>query len=500
MTSSTTLPSNTALSVLALDGCAPPDRELLGGKAYSINKMRSLDLPVPPAFALTTTVCRRFHDEGGRLADDVWTAVLKHLHEMESITGRGFGTGPFPLLVSVRSGAAQSMPGMMDTVLNLGLTEQLAHQLGEVTGDVEWAEDTWQRFCSGYGEIVLGDSTLAPPDDPYDQLREAIGAVFRSWTNPRVRAYRARHGLGEGGGTAVTVQAMVFGNRDEHSGTGVVFSRDPGTGDSTLFGEWLARAQGEDVVSGERTPEDITQFGAHDPELHAQLVRIASVLEREHCDLVDIEFTVESGTLYMLQCRSGKRSARAAVRVAVDLAREGIITPADACSRITADQARILDEEVDVTDDAQELARGVGAGPGAASGVVFTDTEEASVAAAAGTPVVLVRPSTSPADVPAMFDSVAVVTEVGGTTSHAALVCREIGLPCVVGCGPGVTTQLAGSTVTVDGTKGVVYSGDARGAKRSTDPYLDELLSYLPAELSDDHPLSRLRRKWSSHG
>lgn len=495
MTSGTTLPARTALSVLTLDGTAPADRELLGGKAYSINKMRSLDLPVPPAFALTTAVCRRFHDEGGTLPDDVWAAVLDHLRELETTTGKRFGIGPFPLLVSVRSGAAQSMPGMMDTVLNLGLTEELARELGDATGDVAWAQDTWQRFCVGYGEIVLGDATLAPPSDPYDQLREAIGAVFRSWTNDRVRAYRDRHGLGEGGGTAVTVQAMVFGNRDTHSGTGVVFSRDPGTGESTLFGEWLAMAQGEDVVSGERTPENITQFGAHDPELHRELARIATVLEREHRDLVDIEFTVESGTLYMLQCRSGKRSARAAVRVAVELVREGLLTPDEACARISADQARLLADEVGVTHDADELARGVGAGPGAASGVVFTDTDEASAAAAQGTPVVLVRPSTSPADVPAMFDSVAVVTEVGGTTSHAALVCREIGLPCVVGCGPGVTTALAGSTVTVDGTNGVVYAGDARGDQNATDPHLDELLSFLPETVPDDHPLSVLHQR-----
>ena len=478
--------------VLALDGSAPADRELLGGKAFSVNRMQALGLPVPPAFALATPLCGTYHDAGGHLPDDVWRDTLAALEQLERETGKRFGQGPFPLLVSVRSGAAQSMPGMMDTVLNLGLTEALVTDLGAATGDPAWAHDTWQRFCTGYGEIVLGDKAAQPPADPYDQLREAIGAVFGSWTNDRVAAYRRRHGLGAGGGTAVTVQAMVFGNRDEHSGTGVVFSRDPATGERKLFGEWLSRAQGEDVVSGERTPETITQFAAHDPELYRQLAEIAEILEQEHRDLVDIEFTVESGRLYMLQCRSGKRSARAAVRIAVDLVRDGLLDQVTAIARISADQARQLAEEGSVTGSAEQLATGVGAGPGAASGVVFTDTDAASVAAAQGTPVVLVRPSTSPADVPAMFDSVAVVTEVGGTTSHAALVCREIGLPCVVGCGDGVTGALEGRTVTVDGTNGVVYAGEAIGESATVDPYLAELLSFLPADHPADHPLAEL--------
>ncbi|MFT4042585.1 MAG: pyruvate, phosphate dikinase [Gordonia sp. (in: high G+C Gram-positive bacteria)] len=499
MTTALTSSTDTRLPVVTLDGTAPADKNLLGGKAYSVNKMRALGLPVPPAFALTTDVCRRYHDVGQRLDDDVWEAVLEHLRALESATGRRFGAGPFPLLVSVRSGAAQSMPGMMDTVLNLGLTESLSAQLADATGDPAWAWDTWQRFRAGYAEIVLGDATRTPPDDPYEQLREAIGAVFRSWTNDRVRAYRARHGLGTGGGTAVTVQAMVFGNRDDNSGTGVVFSRDPGTGDTNLFGEWLARAQGEDVVSGERTPENISEFGTRHTALHAELIRIADILEREHRDLVDIEFTVESGTLYILQCRSGKRSPRAAVRIAVDLVREGLLRPEEAVTRISAEQARLLTDEASVSGEATVLARGVGAGPGAASGVVFTDTDAAAQAAAAGTPVVLVRRSTSPADVPAMFESVAVVTEVGGTTSHAALVCREIGLPCVVGCGTGITDTLAGATVTVDGTTGIVYSGDALDQVDKADPYLRELLGYLPDDLPAEHPLHELHTRQSAH-
>lgn len=482
----------TTPTVVALDGTAPADRELLGGKAYSVNRMRSLGLPVPPAFAITTGVCGAFHAAGGTLPDEIWAQVLTALAELEAQTGKRFGQGPFPLLVSVRSGAAQSMPGMMDTVLNLGLTEDLVDELGTATGDPAWAADTWQRFRAGYGEIVLGDRTAAPPADPYDQLREAIGAVFRSWTNDRVRAYRTRHGLGEGGGTAVTVQAMVFGNRDAHSGTGVVFSRDPATGAAHLFGEWLAQAQGEDVVSGERTPETIDEFATHDATLFAQLHDVATTLEREHRDLVDIEFTVESGTLYMLQCRSGKRSARAAVHIAVDLVNEAVIDKDEALARVSDDQIRTLLEDSTVTAGAQALATGVAAGPGSATGTVYTDTDAACAAAAAGESVVLVRPSTSPVDVPAMFESVAVVTEVGGTTSHAALVCREIGVPCVVGCGTGISDALAGQTVTVDGTTGTIYAGDAARADSDVDPKLVELASYLPASASAEHPLAAL--------
>ena len=476
-------------AVVALDGTVPADRELLGGKAFSVNGMRSLGMPVPPAFAITTPVCRRFHEAGGVLPDDVWEQVLYALADLESQTVKTFGSGPNPLLVSVRSGAAQSMPGMMDTVLNLGLTPAIVDELAASTGDRAWADDTWARFCSGYRDIVLGDPAGTVPDDPHAQLREAIAAVFRSWTNERVTAYRRRHNLGEGGGTAVTVQAMVFGNRDENSGTGVLFSRDPATGAPELFGEWLAHAQGEDVVSGERTPETLARFAAHSPELYVELERIAGTLEATLRDLVDIEFTVESGRLYMLQCRAGKRSARAAARIAVDMVRSGMITEAEALGRISEDHAKALAGDGTVESGAEVLATGTGAGPGVATGVVYTDTEEACAAAAEGVSVVLVRPSTSPVDVPAMFESVAVVTEVGGTTSHAALVCREIGVPCVVGCGDGLTARLAGQTVTVDGATGTVYLGEVESDNAAPDEYLEELLSYLDRADIGDHPL-----------
>lgn len=477
-------------TIVDLNGTEPGSRELLGGKAYSVNKMRALGLPVPPAFALTTPLCAQYHDNGGALPDDVWSEVLEHLARLEHETGRKFGVGPFPLLVSVRSGAAQSMPGMMDTVLNLGLTEPLRDGLADATGDTEWARNTWTRFCESYTSIV------GPvPDDPYRQLRNAIGAVFDSWNNERVAAYRARHGLGTGTGTAVTVQAMVFGNRDERSGTGVLFSRNPSTGENAIFGEWLSRAQGEDVVSGERTPTPVGHLKQSLPHHYAELEKIAEVLEQDHRDLVDIEFTIESDTLYVLQCRKGKRSAAAAVQVAVDLAHSGTISHSEAVERVSAEHIRSLEQTDEVGAGAPVVAQGNGAGPGAAAGVAVTDTDEAQRLAADGTAVVLVRPSTAPDDVPAMFESVAVVTEVGGSTSHAALVCREIGLPCVVGCGPGTVDALLGRTITVDGASGKIYEGNVLQAGTRTHESLTELLTWLPNPLPADHHLASVTNR-----
>lgn len=477
-------------TIVDLNGTEPGSRELLGGKAYSVNKMRSLGLPVPPAFALTTPLCAQYHRNNGSLSEELWAEVLEHLTRLEDETGRKFGVGPFPLLVSVRSGAAQSMPGMMDTVLNLGLTESLRDELAAATGDAAWAENTWSRFCESYTSIV------GPvPEDPYEQLRSAIGAVFDSWNNERVAAYRARHGLGAGTGTAVTVQAMVFGNRDEQSGTGVLFSRNPSSGFNALFGEWLARAQGEDVVSGERTPSPLEHLATTMPGHYAELERIATVLEKDHRDLVDIEFTIESDTLYVLQCRKGKRSAAAAVQVAVDLVHAGMISNIEALDRVSAEQIRSLEDNDGIAAGAPVVAQGNGASPGTATGVAVTDTDEAQNLAAEGVSVVLIRPSTAPDDVPAMFESVAVVTEVGGSTSHAALVCREIGLPCVVGCGPGTVDALAGRTITVDGASGKIYEGNVLEAGTQTHASLAELLTWLPDPLPADHHLASVTHR-----
>jgi pyruvate,orthophosphate dikinase len=450
--------------VVLLDGTRELTREEVGGKAYSLNRMSTLGLPVPPAFAIGVDVCPVFHDAGGLLPDAVWAGVLDRLGDLEARTGHRFGDPASPLLVSVRSGAARSMPGMMDTVLNLGLTEPLRDALAAQTGDPAWAEDTWARFVRSYGGIV----GTPPPADPLQQLREAVGAVFRSWFSDRALAYRKRHEITDLVGTAVTVQAMVFGNRDADSGTGVLFTRDPNNGEPGLFGEWLARAQGEDVVSGERTPLPLAALAETQPENHAALVDIARVLEADHRDMVDVEFTIESGRLYVLQARNGKRAPLAATRIAVDMANEGLIDKSVALTRVTPDQARHLEEHGGASAQGDELARGLGASPGVGAGVAVTDIDEALRLADEGKSVVLVRPSTAPEDVPAMFASAAVVTEHGGGTSHAALVCREIGLPCVVGCGDGTVQALAGRPVTVDGTAGVVFAGELTADRDGT--------------------------------
>ncbi|WP_018333060.1 pyruvate, phosphate dikinase [Actinomycetospora chiangmaiensis] len=444
-------------TVVALDGTCSLGRERLGGKAHSVNRMRALGLPGPPAFAITTDVCARYRAAG--LPDEVWAGVVDAMRALEADSGRRFAdpsTSLPPLLVSVRSGAAQSMPGMMDTVLNLGLTPEAVAGLAASTGDRAWAEDTDARFRRSYAEVV---DPAGPPDDPWEQLRAAIGAVFRSWDSPRARVYRDRYGLDHDAGTAVTVQAMVFGNRDDASGTGVAFSRDPSTGDPVLYGEWVRGGQGEDVVSGTVTPVPIAAFADEMPALHAELAAAASTLEAAYRDLVDVEFTVESGRLFVLQARAGKRSPTAALRIAVDLAATGTITRDEALDRLTADHAR-GHLEASATTGGETLATGTGAGPGVASGLVVTDPDDALDADG---PVVLVRPFTAPDDVPAMYAAVAVVTEHGGTTSHAALVAREAGLPCVVGCGDGTVGTLAGRVVTVDGARGVVLAGDVTG-------------------------------------
>jgi pyruvate, orthophosphate dikinase len=476
--------------VLVLDGSLPLTRAEVGGKAFSINDMRRLGLPVPPAFVLPTAECSAFHDKGA-LGDEVWHEVLAALTQLEEATGRRFGQGTSPLLVSVRSGAAESMPGMMDTVLNLGLNEELVAALAAESGDAPWAEDTWNRFRESYANIVVGAPGAEPPADPYEQLHAAIGAVFRSWDSPRAVAYRERHRLEGLTGTAVTVQAMVFGNRDD-SGTGVLFSRNASTGEPVVTGDWLPRAQGEEVVSGARTPLSLDALAEAHPQLHTELLRVAHLVEDELHDMADIEFTVESGRLYILQSRVGKRSPLAAVRIAVDLVREGRIDRDVALARLSDEHIARLAESGAVNASALVIARGAGIGTGVAAGVVVTDTDEAESRAADGEDVVLVRGMTAPEDVPTMFQSVAVITETGGPTSHAALVCREIGLPCVVGCGTGTIDALVGKIVTVDGTSGVIYEGAVGVAASPPDPYLEEFLTYVQWPVDPGHPLAAL--------
>ncbi|MCP9620237.1 pyruvate, phosphate dikinase [Nocardia otitidiscaviarum] len=462
-----------AATVVELDGRCGLSRERIGGKAWSIDHMRALGLPVPPAFVITTDGWADYRRRGG-IAAEIWAQVRAGIAMIERGTGRGFGGTARPLLVSVRSGAAVSMPGMMDTVLNLGMTDAVRRALAEESGNPAYADDTWRRFLAQYRETVLGDEHGVVPDDPWEQLRGAIEAVFRSWDSPRAKTYRRNRGVADTLGTAVTVQAMVFGNLDDLSGTGVLFSRNPNTGDGPAYGEWLVGGQGEDVVSGRTTPRPLDELAATQPRVHERLLAAAAQLERDGRDIQDIEFTVESGALWLLQSRPAKRSARAAVRAAVAMVDEGMIGARQALDRITPDQVReVLRPASGDTTGQQPLAHGESACPGLASGLVVTDPDEAEARAQAGEAVILVRPTTSPDDLHGMIAARAVVTELGGTTSHAALVSRELGRPCVVGCGSGVVAALAGRTVTVDGGAGVVWPGEVAGKPVEADILAD---------------------------
>jgi pyruvate,orthophosphate dikinase len=448
--------------VVILDGGARLPRMVLGNKGYGIDSMRRQGLPVPPAFCITTEVCAKFFADPRRCLDDIWDDVRDKMGWLEAETSRTFGQGPRPLLVSVRSGAAQSMPGMMDTVLDLGIDDAVEDALA-AAGSVEFARDTRRRFSEMYRRIVLGDDgSLDVPADPWAQLRGAIEAVFASWNSPRAMSYRAHHGLDDDAGTAVIVQAMVFGNLARESGTGVLFSRNPITGANEPFGEWLANGQGEDVVSGTVDVQPIAALQDEQPGVHEQLMTAARSLERAGADVQDIEFTVEEGKLWLLQTRSAKRSAQAAVRLALQLRREGLIDDAEALRRVTPAHietllAPALQPETRLA--ATLLAKGLPACPGVVSGKAYADLDDALDAAEEGEDVILVRVATNPDDVQGMLAARGIVTEIGGATSHAAVVSREIGRPAVVGCGPGVVAALAGKMITVDGGEGEVREG-----------------------------------------
>jgi pyruvate,orthophosphate dikinase len=501
--------------VLVLAGDETYGPEVVGGKGASIATMRSLGLTVPPAFVLPIDECRRYHAAGGNLDDEAWDAVLDGIAGLEQATGRRLGDPSAPLLVSVRSAAAVSMPGMMDTILNLGMTDAVEAGLAHLFSDSSFAREVHVRFIREFGQTVFGaqidppgplaradevraavlaDAGAMVPSEPSDQLRAAIRAVFGSWSSRRAVAYRRHWGISDDGGTAVVVQAMVFGNLGEHSGTGVLFTRNPLTGEPEPYGEWLAGGQGEDVVSGTHDPSPLSALQAALPEVHDELLEAGRRLEREYADVQDIEFTVEHARLYLLQARSAKRSPLAAVRTAVDLASAGLIDPLTALGRISAQQvvsvlAPRLPESV--TSGAEVIARGTPACPGVASGVVVPDAERA--VAAIGD-VVLARPTTSPEDVAGMIAASGVVTERGGSTSHAAVVTRALGRPSVVGVGEGVTAGWEGREVTVDGSAGVVY-GTALPTEsvRSEDiPGLDLVVKWArelcPVSVVDDAP------------
>lgn len=448
-------------AVVLLDGTSTLPRHILGNKGYGINAMRREGLPVPPAFCITTEVCARYFDDAEATTEAIRVQVRDKLRWLEEETSRTFGAGPRPLLVSVRSGAALSMPGMLDTVLDLGIDDGVEAALAELHSP-DFAADTRERFCHMYRRIVLGDANGAVPDDPFAQLGGAIGAVFSSWNSPRAVAYRKHHGLSELGGTAVVVQAMVFGNMESDSGTGVLFSRNPMTGAAEPFGEWLPGGQGEDVVSGTFDVEPISALHEEQPAVYAELMAAATKLERTATDIQDIEFTVEQGKLWLLQTRVAKRSAQASVRLALALRDEGLIDDAETLRRVTpAEVSTLLQPSLqpETRLAAPLLAKGLPACPGVVSGTAYVDVDDAIDAAEDGEDVILVRTSTSPDDIQGMMAARGIVTEIGGATSHAAVVSRELHRPSIVGCGGGVANALAGKQITIDGTEGEVREG-----------------------------------------
>jgi pyruvate,orthophosphate dikinase len=475
-------------------------RDRLGGKGYGLAEMTRIGLPVPPGFTITTDSCRDYMRQGG-LPEGLMDEVEEALARLEARMGRRLGDDEDPLLVSVRSGAPISMPGMMDTILNLGLNDRSVEGLARRTGNPRFAYDSYRRLLQMFGNVVLGirlelfeaelararrqagaDSDQALdaealrqlcatyrgvireesgrlfPDDPKEQLRLAIVAVFESWNNPRARVYREVNGIPDDMGTAVNVQAMVFGNRGPTSGTGVLFTRDPNTGEPVLTGEYLANAQGEDVVAGIRTPLPMSALKEQDPALYAAVDQVAQRLEAHFGDVQDVEFTVEDGTLYVLQTRSATRSAQAAVRIAVDLVREGKLSRDDALRRVTPqDLEHLLHRTVDPEAEAVELAKGLPGSPGAATGRVVFDADRALEWAHRGEHVLLVRPETTPEDIHGIVAAEGVLTARGGMTSHAAIVARGMGKPAVVGC-ERIVVDVAGRRATVG--ERVIEEGD----------------------------------------
>jgi len=445
--------------------------QLLGGKAANLVVMATqLGLPVPPAFAITTAVCKTFLTGGWPM--DLDAQLEAHVHRLAELTGRRLGDPGDPLLVSVRSGAPISMPGMMDTILNLGLNDATAKGLAVLTGDEAFAADCLRRFHEMYRGIVGAEA----PDDPWEQLRGAVQAVFESWNSDRARAYRSHEGIPDDLGTAVTVQAMVFGNRGGDSGTGVLFTRNPATGEQTLYGDVMFNAQGEDVVAGTHKPDSLTALDERLPQAGAELRRYAAMLERHYRDLCDIEFTIEQGKLWMLQVRVGKRSPRAALRMAVEMAEDPDfpLSRDEAVRRVArylASPPRIFVREPGVT---VLLTTGLPVSPGVAAGEIATTSEAAEIAANAGRPVILVRPETSPEDIRGMAKSAGILTSRGGLASHAAVVARGWGIPAVVGAagvavGEGEVTIAgrklqAGERITIDGSTGEVYAGEVAGS------------------------------------
>ncbi len=505
-------------------------KNLLGGKGANLAEMSSLGLPVPPGFTITTEACVHYYANGRSYPAELAEQVKAGLAKVEQVTGKVFGDTKNPLLVSVRSGARASTPGMMDTVLNLGLNDQTVAGLADLAGDRRFAFDSYRRFIQMYSNVVLDldhhmfeeildehkdrldvyvDTGLTAenweavvtdykalverelgkpfPQDPQEQLWGAIGAVFASWMNERAKFYRRMHDIPESWGTAVNVQSMVFGNMGDSSATGVAFTRNPSTGEARLYGEFLINAQGEDVVAGIRTPQALTRAAREEmgekapsmeealPEVFTQFKSVVEKLEQHYRDMQDIEFTVEKGRLYMLQTRNGKRTAKAALKVAVDLASEGLITKEEAVMRVEPGSLdQLLHPTIDPTSARDVITAGLPASPGAATGKVVFDSDEAERLGAAGEAVILVRDETSPEDIHGMHAARGIVTARGGMTSHAAVVARGMGRPCVSGAGEIQIYEAkgefrargrvfkAGDIITIDGSKGEVLAGTVK--------------------------------------
>ncbi|EQC0677256.1 pyruvate, phosphate dikinase [Listeria innocua] len=516
-------------------------KNLLGGKGANLAEMTKIGLPVPPGFIISTDACNDYTTSNKHLSEDIFEEVKIHLAELEKQTGKIFGFAENPLLVSVRSGAPFSMPGMMDTVLNLGLNDQAAEGLANLTGDARSAFDSYRRFIQMFGDVVfeipsyqfeqalarikkdnnyLLDTELTAddlselieiyklifsqatgrdfPQDPLEQLRLAITAVFDSWMNPRAVIYRRLHDIDASFGTAVNIQAMVFGNTGETSGTGITFTRNPSTGEKKVFGEFLLNAQGEDVVAGIRTPEPISALEERMPLVYNELLKTCELLENHYLDMQDIEFTIEKGKLYVLQTRSGKRTAKAAIQTAVDFVHEGKITREEAIMRVETKQLHQLLHPAfheSALKDGQVIATGLPASPGAATGQIFFEAKEAVAASERGISVILVRNETSPEDIEGMARSSAILTAHGGMTSHAAVVARGMGKCCIAGCAELTINEKEktiilttgeqlheGDFLSLDGSTGNVYLGQIALTEASIGGHFDELMAWADAE------------------
>jgi pyruvate,orthophosphate dikinase len=490
--------------VYDFDEPADGGRELLGGKGIGLAEMTQLGLPVPAGFTITTEACRAYMRSGGTV-EGLEEEVANHIQRLEERTGKRFGDAADPLLVSVRSGAAISMPGMMDTILNVGLNDESVRGLARSTGNDEFAQDCYRRLIQMFGETVDGipherfsvDDTAEQareiyeretgggfPQDAREQLQRAITAVFDSWKSPRAQVYRQTYGIPDDLGTAVNVVQMVFGNKGDRSATGVCFTRDPSTGEQGVYGEYLLNAQGEDVVAGTRTPQPLAELREHLPEAYDQLLETLETLERHYRDMQDTEFTVEEGRLYLLQTRTAKRTAAAAIKCAVDMTAEGLIGREEAVARIDPTQLdQLLHPRLDPNAEFDVAAQGLNASPGAASGKIVLDADSAEDSGKAGEAVILVRWETTPDDIHGLIEAQGVLTAHGGMTSHAAVVARGMGKPCVAGV-EGLEIDTGAKTIRLGGQE--LHEGDVLTIDGGTGRVIVGEVPLVPPAINED--------------